>query len=475
MRYAWMIVAIFAGRFVAMATFAAPGDGDLYWQRWLGRAILRSHALPRALGAETFTSSGAAWVPQEWLFSILAYASRGPGWPIFSAACGLCATAALALCAYRGHRRGAHPAALAAVTACVGIALVDSFGVRVQDVAWPLFALFLLALDIDGPLAYGAIAIVAVWANVHASVLLAPVLAAITTAGSQLDRGWSRATRRLAAITAGSALATCASPLGTRLPLYAISLFRSPIKAFITEWQHTSVSDVSFAFGALPLILCIVVFGMHGTTKWRDRFLFVTLAWLMFSAARNIAIFALAIAPYAAVALTNGIGWFRERIATVQPPAFARIADPLVSLALALGIGIGSAHMAIAANAARTDWPRGALGAIASLPGESHVFCADFAWCGPLLDSSRARVFMDGRADPYPVAVWNDFVAIDRGRPGWRQILAKRGVDVVLVGRTSPLEGLLTLNTGWHSIYRDAHFRVWQRSRPADNTRLAIR
>ncbi len=470
-----MIVAVFAGRFVATAMFSPPGDGDLYWQRWLGRAILRAHALPRALGPETFTSAGAAWVPQEWLFSIAAYVSRGASWPFFTAACGLCATAALALAAYRGHRRGAHPVALAFTTACVGVALVNSFGVRVQDVAWPLFAFFLLALDVDGPLAYGAIAIVAVWANVHASVLLAPAIAAIATAGSLLERGLCRATRRFATITFGCALATCASPLGVGLPLYAISLFRSPIKDFITEWQHTSVANASFAFGALPLILCIVVFGMQGATKWRDRLLFVTLAWLMFAAARNIAIFALATAPFAAVALSNGIAWFRERAANVRPPAFARIADPLVALALALGIGIASARMALADRTAGAEWPRAALGAIASLPGEPHVFCADFAWCGQLLVSSRARVFIDGRADPYPVAVWNDFGTLERGRPGWRHVLDRRGVDVVLVGRTSPLEGLLALGTGWRSIYRDAHFRVWQRTRPTENAKLAAR
>jgi len=54
MRYAWLLIAIFAARFCVIAVTYPQIDGDISWQRWLGFEILRSGSVPHALGAETF-------------------------------------------------------------------------------------------------------------------------------------------------------------------------------------------------------------------------------------------------------------------------------------------------------------------------------------------------------------------------------------------------------------------------------------
>lgn len=465
MRFAWLVIAAFGGRFFATALYFPQGDGDLGWQRWLGARILATGALPQRLGAETFTASGAPWIPHEWLFAVLAFASRGVGWLAFAGVCAACAVVALVLVGRDATRRGAHPYAVAVAVAAAAVALLESFGVRVQVFAWPLFAAFLLVLETDGPFAYAAVAIAAAWSNVHASVVLAPVLAAASFAGTWLDEGWTQRARRTLVIAALSGLATCANPLGWRIPTYAVTLFVSPFKSMITEWKHTDLGDTSFAFGALPLLLVVVAFGVRGERRWRDRAVLAVVGWLMLSAARNVAIFGLAAAPIAASALAAGMPYLRDRRGTVAfaaPIRAMRVVEGCLIVAMAVGVAASLVRME-QSGVAPEGQPMKALAAIRALPRAHNVFCADFAWCGFLL-ASRERVFLDGRADPYPQPVWDAFATIVRVRPSWRKTLRDRNVDVVLVGRTAPLEAALSLTRGWRSVYVDHDFRVWLRA-----------
>jgi len=430
--------------------------------------------LPQALGLETFTAPGAAWVPQEWLFSLLAYFSAHSGWPIVGGLCALSAVGSLTIVAYTAVRRGAHPYATAFGVAMAGNALVQSFGVRAQILAWPLLSAYLLLLQSDGRIAYLAIAVAAVWSNVHASVMLAPVLAGVVCAGNCLDRGWDARARRSAVIAGFSALATCANPLGWKIPVYAYVLFSSPFTTLIREWNHTSLGDVSFALGALPLMLCVLAFGVNGPQRWRDRLLLAVFAWLMFSAARNIALFALAVAPLAAGALTTGVPYLRDRLGLVERGRARGLKFLEAGTAVVLATIVSVAYVQSArSDPAPAGAPFAALAAIGTLPGEHNVLCANFAWCSFLLAAPHDRVFLDGRADPYPAGVWADFAAIVRVHPAWERTLRERNVDLVLVERKEPLEQALSLAPAWRSVYVDSDFRLWLRMpRPA---RVAFR
>ncbi|MBD5657516.1 MAG: hypothetical protein IAI50_20400, partial [Candidatus Eremiobacteraeota bacterium] len=296
MKYAWFVIGIFTARFFATAIAFPSGDGDLAWQRWLGAIVLHTHAIPRALGNETFSASGAPWLPQEWLFSLAANAARdGWAWDVFAGAIALCAAGALGLAAYRAERLGASPRAIAVCAALGGVALFESFGVRAQVVAWPLIALFLLLLDLEGPWAFAAIAVAAVWSNLHASAVLAPVIAALFAAGAVCQtRRFDARARRLSVIAVASLVAICCNPFGWHLPHYAIGLFGSPIRAYIAEWKVTDLDDTSFAFGALPLLVAAML-ACIGRSRARIGDLFVMAAFtiLVLGAARNVALFGL--------------------------------------------------------------------------------------------------------------------------------------------------------------------------------------
>ncbi len=471
MKYAWLVLGVFAARFFATAIAFPQVDGDLSWQRWLGRTILERRAIPHALGSDTFTAPGAPWTPQEWLFSIVAArATDGLAWDAFAGGVALCALAALTLGSWHAVRRGASAKAVVVCLMLAGLALFASFGVRVQVVAWPLLALFLLLLDSEGPWAYAAIAVAAVWANVHASAMLAPVVAALSAAGTFVDdRGPSPSARRRAFVALGSALAICCNPFGVELPRYALSLFNSPIKAQISEWRAPDLGDSSFAIGALPLLLlaCFAVVP-RGARRGSDFALLAAFAYLLLGAARNTALFGLVALPLVAPALTRAFAFFGPSAPPRDPRVerIARVAMPAIGFVLALGVGIG-----LLRSSARTsdDLAARAVASVAALPGERRLFCANFASCGLAVGLPHVRVFLDGRADPYPLAVWTEYDRIARLRPPWRATLARYGVDTIVVPKDDPLDQALALGAarGWRVSYADERFVVWVHARPS--------
>lgn len=472
MKYAWLIIGVLAARFVTTAVTYPPGDGDLFWQRQLGLGILRTHVVPRALGADTFTAANAPWVPQEWLFGITAYLGRsGIGWDIFAGACAVAALAALAIASYHAERRGASARAVALCVAFAGYALFESFGVRAQVAAWPMLALLLLCLDVDGPWCYAAIAVAAFWSNWHASAMLAPILAGVYAVGSGLDeRAFGARTRRLANVAAACLVAICANPFGWDLPRYAIGLFNNPIKSYINEWSVTNIGDTSFALGALPLLVLAAIFGVRrsappageGDHRWRDLFALCLFGFLVLSAARNIGVFAIAALPIVATELSRRVPWF-ARVPDVPPSQndrIAAIAMPAFTFAVAIAVAV----RLIAATPPATELANAPMAALAHIPGEHNVYCSDFAWCSLALGTPHERVFLDGRADPYPRDVWEDWVAVLRLDRSWQSILARRGVDTMVLKRDEPLDQALAMVPGWHVAYADKTYRLWMRS-----------
>lgn len=464
MKYAWLVMAIFAARCFAVLTYPAS-DGDLGWQRRLGMSILRSHRIPGNLGNGTFTAAFHPWIAQEWAFSTFAALGQsGVGWWLFAGSCALAAVAALAVAAHTAERRGASPRAIALCTALAGVALYGSFGVRAQVVAWPFAALVIALLELEGSWAYAALVVAALWSNLHASAMLAPLIAASLALGTWLDEGRPQArVRRAFVLAGGCALAVCCNPFGLRLPGYALGLLMSDFKRYIDEWRPTALGEQSFAFGALPLLLIALMFlGGRQPRRARDLFVLVPFTYLLLSAERNIALFAIVALPIAACALTRDAPHFA--LPNVRAGRLARLFEgfvlPAFSVALATIVAIATVHLP---DRGSDDLGTRALAVLRATPGEHRLLCTDFAWCGPAVGLPHVRVFLDGRADPYPAAVWTDYVAVAGLHARWRAPLDFYRVDAVLVAVGAPLDQALALTAGWNSAYRDRTFRLWLR------------
>ena len=457
------VVAFFAVRFAIVALYGPPADGDLAWQTWLGNQILESARLPAALGHETFTAAGSAWLPQEWAFSIAAaLAGRfALGW-LLGLATAACATAALAVVAVRAAHARASALATALVLLPAGVALAASFGVRAQVVAWLLLILFVYALERGaGWLVCGAI--VVVWANLHASAVSAPLLATVWALGvAWRERRASAIVKRSALTAVAAMIAVGLNPFGFGLVGYAAALMRSPIKDFIREWQPPAFGDAAFVFGALPLLIGVALWALLEGRRSPERLLVLAVATvLLCTAARNAPVFALLAAPYAA----RGLGLVLERsgVAPDRVRSFPALGAAAALLVLTLVGGIGLLRYPAP--------PHRAVELIALLerqPGEHRLLCQDYAWCGAAVGAPGIRVFLDGRADPYPVETWRAAFRIARREPGWEQTLRAYAVDAVIADGNTRLGAALRTSHQWRTAGSAGVYRLLLRRDAAE-------
>jgi hypothetical protein len=453
--------AVFAGRSVA---FPYSVDGDLFWQRELGNAVLANHALPHALGPEAFAAAGAPWVPQEWLLGIAASLADSHGaLAVLGIAAATAAVLALFLSAARAARAGANALCnlFAFLLGYLGIG--TSYGIRAQVFAWPLFSALLYVLDYEDVRALWAVPVVVLWANVHASVMLAIPIVWVDSTLWVLRRGVGDARARIGiALAVLVPLATLATPLGIRLPLFALTFARSPIRQFIVEWRPIDVTDVAVYAGALPLL----ALGAYGAFRlWRamprDVVVGAALAVMMCMAMRNVALFSIAAIPLAANGLTLLLARFRlptDPMGERGPRTFmlgsaAVLGTAIFVVMLRSPLPIGSFHP-----------PQREFAALSATSGDHRIFCTDFTDCSVALQFPNLRVFLDGRADAYPLPIWNDFNAIRFANANWDGILKGRDVNAVLVKTGDALDLAIRLRgREWHLLQGDDFKRLYTR------------
>lgn len=460
MRIAVAVVAIFCARFLMGAWFYTGHDGDIAWQQWLGNYILHHHALPHRLGSETFTSAGSPWIPQEWAFSVAVawFIAHGRFW-VLATLCVLATAAALGIVAYRAHRRGASTFATALVTGLAGFAMLQSFGVRAQIFGWLFLSIVLLLLDLENDWLLLGLVAVALWANVHASALIAPVVIGAWAFGTWIeDRAWSVRVERNMVFAAGSVVAVCCTPLLWHLPLYAVHLETSTIRSVIAEWQPPDILFPSMAGGLLPLIAICCYFGIAAPReRWRDGMLFAVAALIGCMAVRHIPLAAMILAPMAAQRLSTAVP-SHARINTVMQEHFSEV---LIYVCSAVVCGVIVLDLAYSPQTAGVTLPKNAVIALADIPGTHNLYCEDFAWCSLALEQRNLRTFIDGRCDPFPKRVWSDYVAVERVSPKWDRVLTHWHVDSVLVDKNNSLAQALALGRDWHLFYHDRRYEIF--------------
>lgn len=464
MRVAVAIVIIFIARFAVGAWFDPVRDGDIAWQQWLGQQILQTGHLPSALGAEAFAAPGAPWVPQEWALSLLVALTLGtPRFIILVLITTAAAAATLLLTAWSAKRLGASTLAIAIVTLCTAFSMVESSGIRAQLFAWTALAALMFVLrTCNGPRLWWTVPIAVVWANLHASAALAPAILLLWTIGIAIEeRAWNARLRTYVLLTAACAAALLITPLGYRLPLYAVTLVQSPIRYSIQEWQPSYLTAASFGLGSLVLIAATCVFGIRREQRWSEFLVFVALTWMSFSALRNVAVCGIVLAPAVASRLTPHLPE-RLRINSIFREAPVLAVLYVTTLLTAFMVISSLAH---SPKFTESRVPSGAIAALAGVSGTHQLFCEDFAWCSTALPYHNLREFIDGRCDPFPLPVWEDYEAIVATKRGWQRILEQRDVNAIVAKDNSRLGRALPKLREWRRLYADKHYRLYIRER----------
>ena len=471
MALAYVAIAIVCAAFAGKAIKSPYVDGDLFWQKHLGQYVLAHHALPASLGAETFSAPGAAWIPQEWLLGIVdAIAVDHNAMWVLGIAASLALGLALYLSVSRARRFGAPAVAVTICTILLAVDVEGSYGIRAQVFAWPLFVALLLLLDLEGTTIFLAVPLVVLWANLHASVFIAVPIVAIDLLATAYKRGLRDAeTLRRLVLCAIVPLATLTTPLGVKLPEYALMLVRSPIRHLIDEWQPVGWGHHFFWYGGAPMLLAVALCARtFARERPRDVVLIVMLTAMTMQAIRNAALLGFVLMPLAAQALDVLLARFRFwHIDPLRSPGPRRLAvfGGAALAAVVFVIGIRGAPGAATWRPAFDSFTK-----LSAMPLEPRLFCYDFAVCSPALDFPRVRVFMDGRADPYPPSVWNDFDTLRKANPGWLPLVDAYAINAIYVKRNDKLDKALQKRHDWSVVVTsESCCRLWVRWLPFTN------
>jgi hypothetical protein len=477
LRQLWVFLAV--GLPVLGALLATLQSVDLAYHLRAGAAILDTGSIPR-VDTFTFTAAGSPWQDQQWGAEVLlAAVYRLAGWTglvvLRAALVGVLFGIVFDL-SHRGH--STRTAALLTLAA-FSMAVV-TLALRPQLLGMVLFAatLWLVVRRHDRPRAiWLVVPIAAIWANVHGSFVLAPVLLGLAVVEDVVE-GRTSETRPLILVGAAVLLATLVNPFGPAVWQYAIGISTNPqITSRISEWQRTSpLTPEGFAFfasvalvavvlidrfrrsGAAPLTALVWLLPFAGLALWTVR----GLAWWPLVAAVTLA---------RLTAAAPGSPPPRERSDTrTMRRLNAVVATVLVIAAVALlpVWRVEDPGLRAPAGVVGTA-PSGITAALRTLARPADRLFAPQPW-GSWFEFAipDTPVFIDSRIELFPAAVWDAFDAIVDDAAASGTTLDRWGVTIVATadgpGGPSPLASRLDVDQGWQRVFADVDGRVYVRS-----------
>lgn len=472
-------------------------DADSGWHIRTGERILSSGKLPRT-DPYSFTRFGRPWFAWEWGSDVLMGAAHRM-WGLAGVA--MLYALAIAVCSWLWFRLqwqvgGDFLLACALAAPMLSTASIHWLA-RPHVLSWALLLAAVLGcerLAATKPNAARALILAALgtalWANLHASFFLAPVVALIYAAAHwlrpliwDLDRGaeWEKA-RLFAGCAAAAATGSLVNPYGTALHVH---LFRYLTDTALLDRVGEFQSFNFHAQGAFQILLAtgIAMLGVVAALSQKKLAHFLLSALLIATAlraARGLPLVALVALPLAGGAIT-------EALATARglQPALRRAINSFLAYSRGLrtlDAGLNGALLAPLATvvllvllrtpsfAAKTGFPPdqfpvAASAEVAKLPAEARLLSSD-KFGGYLIyrfDGQR-KVYFDGRSDLYGADYMKRYGQLVQARPGWRaQIDEFQFTHALLPNEysiTAALEG-----AGWKKLYRDETATLLERPR----------
>jgi hypothetical protein len=352
----------------------------------------------------------------------------------------------LALIEWRARRAASPPLAFCA--ALLGAAcLLDTVHVGDGAANALCFAALLAAFDLRGPRAIaGAALVTALWCNLSAVGIFAPIFAVIFAMGSILDRAEDARRRRTQLIALGCVIATFATP----------ALFMFAPDAWRAVALDNGVGDVLPAVPAVaaPLgyyvgvVLTIVVALAIGARGARagDTLVFGFAAICAFAKGELVPFVGIAGAPLLAEAATRAFA--RPAAGDRGARAFA-LSCALTATVVALAAGGIAAVRLPTLTQATAAAPYGALARYAREPAHGgRLLCTKLAWCDVAERTYGFDVLADSRVAIAPDATIAAQREIAGAKRGWDARARAFGVDAIFLDARSGFATVLRAD-GW--------------------------
>jgi hypothetical protein len=422
-------------------------DNSFFTHLATGRLIVGGGGIPRH-DVYSFTAKGQPWVVQSWLASVLyGWVDSWWGGQGIRVLMGL-TTAFVTAMTWRLTRRA---------KALIGRIVITALVVGVGTALWAprplLIGLAMLTVTLvaaEGELPpWVLIPTFWFWVNTHGSFPLGLVALACLWAGRRADGRDGATELRCLIWAAGGTLLGALNPLGPALLLFPVHLLgKQKVLSSVIEWQSPSFTSTWSRLFLVQVALAVLLLVRRPSYRAAIPLVVFTAAALL--GQRNIAVASIVLVPGMARGFA-GLGSVRgDRREPIGAVALVGVA---VVGVLVVGISLGKPAFDL-----RT-YPTAAVawaGQHDLLRSDRPLLSTDTT--GNYLELIRGRqagAFIDDRVDMYPTAVVDDYLVVSHGQPGWQQVLDRRGIDLVIWDRDSPLGSLLTESPGWRALYQD--------------------
>ena len=463
----WAFVAVFLP--VIAALRATLSSIDLAYQIRAGDLMLRTHHLIRT-DTFTFTAHGRPWLDQQWGAQIvLAWVYRLGGWPglavLRAGLVGLIFVFVFLAC----RAAGTALRASAWLTLASFAVIVGGLSLRPQLIGMALFAItvWLVFNRRRHPTRLWWIPpIVAVWANVHGSFFLAPVLLGLAWLEDRSER--APGPSRTLLIGAVSVVAATLNPFGLKVWSYAVGISSNPeITKFVTEWQPPTVRDFAGAAFFVSVAALVGILALRGRkAPWPSVLSLGVFFAIGLFAVRGIFWWAMVAPPILATLLARdamGEGRSPEMVLAHErhrsKPAAVNLAFVAVlSLLAVLYLPWFRPVDPVVGKGLLSDAPAGLTAALRrDVPSGARVFAAQKwgSWVEFAVPGDPVAV--DSRIEVTSVQTWSKYSKVSVGQQGWQRILDRWGVGAVLasVEQQGQLIPWIQRDPGWRLVYRD--------------------
>jgi len=448
---------------ILVVLLAPLPTGDLAYQIQAGRLMLSTHEILRH-DVFTYTFAGAPWVDQQWGAQVvLGWLFPLIGWRGFVILRALLVGVAVGLTYERTRWAGAEPPVAGALSIgafVVAILVPGTTVLRPQSFAVVLFILAAWTLQTRAEhrrrlLLVPVIGVV--WANVHGSFVLLPLL--VLTAAIDDVLAHDPARRATVALTIVCAITPLVDPWGPRIYSYVWHLSTShTIRTSVEEWQPLYVrweTGLVFLLGTGLLAYLVLRYGSRRPTPG-ELFGWIAFSVLAILSGRNVVWWALYVPPVAGSLL---VGWHPGRSSSDDR------AGPVLGIALVLVVAIASVRVLVVQPASLVaDAPPGLTAAVeGATAGGQRLFNGSWgSWFEFALPD--VPVFLDARGELTPDAVYRDYSVVMAALPGWQAVLDRWNVDVVAVPADDPqLVSAMDSDPAWTPRYRDGDGAVFTR------------
>lgn len=450
------IIGLLALTWAAGLAAAPLDDNSFFTHLATGRLILDEGRVPSS-DPYTYTAAGESWTVQSWLASVAYAGAERLAGPLglrllVLVVFGLATWLLWRLTEPAGSLLSRFGLVSAGLLVATGLWSERPFMVGVIGIA-------LVWLALEGRMPWWTmLPLMWVWGNAHGSFVLAPVLVALLLVGDALDRHsrrWSDVPeyeRRVAAgVVIGTAL-VAVGPLGLRaLTFPLVAAQRSDAFGQVTEWQAPRFRSASeLAYLAL-VVVALLILARWGPS-WRLILPATAFVAASLYAQRNIVISTVVLVAVCARSV----------------PAFGSLRSeerPPVGLPLAIVLGVLLALVAastlLTPTSALDDYAAEPIAWLSAAAEEGRLITEERN--GNLievLDGATGAVFVDDRFDLLPDDLFQDYLTLERGRPGWPDVLDDYDAAVVVWSRSAALGSLLATSPEWRVAFSDTAWIV---------------